>query len=65
MSLKKNQHSGNMGTAAKKPKAQRSRRSGVKKAELIKSNQETIANVWTYLNQNQLRNQNQQDSKNF
>jgi hypothetical protein len=54
-----------MGTAAKKPKAQRSRRSGVKKAELIKSNQETIANVWTYLNQNQLRNQNQQDSKNF
>ena len=61
MSLKKNQHSGNMGSAAKKPKAQRSRRSGIKKAELIKSNQETIANVWTYLNQNQLKNQNQQD----
>jgi hypothetical protein len=50
-----------MGSAAKKPKAQRSRRSGIKKAELIKSNQETIANVWTYLNQNQLKNQNQQD----
>jgi hypothetical protein len=52
-----------MGSAAKKPKAQRSRRSGIKKAELIKSNQETIANVWTYLNQNQLKIQNQQDSK--
>jgi hypothetical protein len=38
-----------------KPKAQRSRRSGVKKAELVKQNQETIANVWTYLNLNQLR----------
>lgn len=55
MSLKKNQHSGNMGSAAKKPKAQRSRRSGVKKAELVKQNQETIANIWTYLNLNQLR----------
>ena len=58
MSLKKNQHSGNMGSAAKKPKAQRSRRSGIKKAELIKSNQEVIANTWTYLNQNQLRTHN-------
>ena len=57
MSLKKNQHSGNMGTAAKKPKAQRSRRSGVKKAELIKSNQQVIGNVWTYLNQTQLKYQ--------
>ena len=54
MSLKKNQHSGNMGTAAKKPKAQRSRRSGVKKAELIKSNQQVIENVWTILNQQQV-----------
>jgi hypothetical protein len=45
-----------MGSAAKKPKAQRSRRSGIKKAELVKQNQETIANVWTYLNLNQLRN---------
>lgn len=27
-----------MGTAAKKPKAQRSRRSGVKKAQLVKNN---------------------------
>jgi hypothetical protein len=54
MSLKKNQHSGNMGTAAKKPKAQRSRRSGIKKAELIKSNQQVIANVWTILNSQQV-----------
>lgn len=44
-----------MGSAAKKPKAQRSRRSGIKKAELIKSNQQVIDNVWTYLNQTQLR----------
>jgi hypothetical protein len=33
-----------------KPKAQRSRRSGIKKAELIKSNQQTIENIWTSLN---------------
>lgn len=56
MNLKKNQHSGNMANAKKKPKAQRSRRSGIKKAELVKSNQEVIANIWTYLNQAQLRN---------
>ena len=31
-----------MGTAAKKPKAQRSRRSGVKKAELVRKNQEIL-----------------------
>jgi hypothetical protein len=55
MSLKKQNQSGNMANAQKKPKAQRSRRSGIKKAELVKQNQETIANVWTYLNQNQLR----------
>lgn len=55
MSLRKNQHSGNMANAQKKPKAQRSRRSGIKKAELVKQNQEIIANIWTYLNQNQLK----------
>jgi hypothetical protein len=31
-----------MGTAAKKPKAMRSRRSGVKKAELVRKNQEIL-----------------------
>jgi hypothetical protein len=31
-----------MGTAAKKPRAMRSRRSGVKKAELVKSNLEIL-----------------------
>ncbi len=31
-----------MGTAAKKPRAMRSRRSGVKKAELVKKNQEIL-----------------------
>jgi hypothetical protein len=36
-----------------KPVAQRSRRSGIKKAELIKLNQQVINNVWTYLNLNQ------------
>jgi hypothetical protein len=55
MNLKKKHQSGNMANAQKKPKAQRSRRSGIKKAELIKKNQEVIANVWTYLNQNQLK----------
>jgi hypothetical protein len=45
-----------MAQKKKKPVAQRSRRSGVKKAELVKQNQETIANIWTYLNLNQLRN---------
>ena len=54
MSLKKNQLSGNMANAQKKPKAQRSRRSGIKKAELIKSNQQVIANVWTTLNSQQV-----------
>lgn len=44
-----------MAQKKKKPVAQRSIRSGIKKAELVKSNQQTIANVWTYLNQNQLR----------
>jgi hypothetical protein len=31
-----------MGTAAKKPRAMRSRRSGVKKLELMKKNQEIL-----------------------
>jgi hypothetical protein len=44
-----------MAQKKKKPVAQRSRRSGIKKAELIKSNQEVIKNAWTYLNQNQLK----------
>lgn len=44
-----------MANAKKKPVAQRSRRSGIKKAELVKQNQEIIANIWTYLNQNQLK----------
>lgn len=44
-----------MAQKKKKPVAQRSRRSGIKKAELVKQNQETIANIWTYLNTNQLR----------
>lgn len=44
-----------MAQKKKKPVAQRSRRSGIKKAELVKQNQETIANIWTYLNLNQLR----------
>ena len=50
MSLKKNQQLGNMAQKKNKPKAQRSRRSGIKKAELIKSNQQTIENIWTSLN---------------
>ncbi len=54
MNLKKNQLSGNMANAKKKPKAQRSRRSGIKKAELVKQNQETIANIWTSLNSQQV-----------
>ncbi len=31
-----------MGTAVKKPRAMRSRRSGVKKAELVRKNQEIL-----------------------
>ena len=31
-----------MGSAAKKPRAMRSRRSGVKKAELVKANQQIL-----------------------
>jgi hypothetical protein len=42
MSLKKKLQSGNMAQKKKKPVAQRSRRSGVKKAELVKSNQQVL-----------------------
>ena len=38
-----------MGTAAKKPKAQRSRRSGVKKAELVKSNLEILKKLSIFI----------------
>ena len=50
MSLKKSQLNGNMANAAPKKRAMRSVRSGKKKAELVKRNQETIANIWTTLN---------------
>ena len=43
-----------MANAAKKPRAKRSIRSGIKKAQLVKRNQETIANIWTCLNVQQL-----------
>ena len=43
MSLKKKLQSGNMAQKKKKPTAQRSRRSGIKKAELIKLNQEVLS----------------------
>lgn len=54
MSLKKSQQLGNMANAKKKKRAMRSVRSGVKTAQLIKTNQETIYNIWTYLNVSQL-----------
>lgn len=43
-----------MANAKPKKRAMRSIRSGRKKAALIKKNQETIYNVWTYLNLAQL-----------
>lgn len=43
-----------MANKAKKPKAMRSIRSGKKTAQLIKNNQETIYNVWTTLNSQQV-----------
>lgn len=43
-----------MANKAKKPRAMRSIRSGKKKAQLIKNNQETIYNVWTILNSQQV-----------
>ena len=53
MSLKKNQQLGNMANKSPKPRAKRSIRSGVKKAQLVKSNQETIASIWKTINSNQ------------
>jgi hypothetical protein len=50
MSLKKNQHSGNMANASPKKRPMRSIRSGRKKALLIKQNKEIIYNIWTTLN---------------
>jgi|1048.fasta_scaffold47795_3 hypothetical protein len=43
-----------MANKAKKPRAKRSIRSGKKTAQLINSNQETIYNVWTILNSQQV-----------
>jgi hypothetical protein len=43
-----------MAKKTSKPRAKRSIRSGKKTAQLIKNNQETIANIWTALNANQL-----------
>jgi hypothetical protein len=43
-----------MANAKKKPKAMRSRRSGVKKAELLKHNSDVLYNVWTALNAQQV-----------
>ena len=39
-----------MANAKPKKRAMRSIRSGIKKAQLIKRNQEVIANIWTTLN---------------
>ena len=50
MNSRKNQLSGNMANAKPKKRAMRSIRSGIKKAQLIKRNQEVIANIWTTLN---------------
>jgi len=43
-----------MANAKKKQVAMRSRRSGVKTANLIKQNQEVLYNVWTSLNAQQV-----------
>ena len=43
-----------MANAKKKPKAMRSRRSGIKKAELLQHNNEVLYNVWTALNAQQI-----------
>ena len=39
-----------MAKKSPKPRAKRSVRSGIKKAQLVKSNQETIANICTAIN---------------
>ena len=43
-----------MANAKKKPVARRSRRSGIKKAELLQHNSEVLQNVWTALNAQQV-----------
>lgn len=43
-----------MANKSPKPRAKRSVRSGVKKAQLVKSNQETIANIWKTIKSNQV-----------
>ena len=43
-----------MANAKKKPKAMRSRRSGVKKLELLQHNSDVLHNVWTALNAQQV-----------
>lgn len=43
-----------MANAAPKKKPMRSVRSGRKKALLVKQNQETIQNIWTILNSQQV-----------
>lgn len=43
-----------MAKKASKPRAKRSIRSGKKTAQLINNNQETIYNVWTILNSQQV-----------
>lgn len=42
-----------MAKKTSKPKAKRSIRSGIKKSNLVKQNQEVIHNVWTTLNSKQ------------
>ena len=54
MSLKKNPLNGNMANAKPKKRPMRSKRSGVKKSQLIKNNHETIYNIWTILNSQQV-----------
>jgi hypothetical protein len=43
-----------MANAKKKPVARRSRRSGIKKAELLQHNSDVLYNVWTALNAQQV-----------
>ena len=43
-----------MANAAPKKRAMRSRRSGIKKAKIVKQNHEVIHNVWTILNSQQV-----------
>lgn len=45
-----------MAKKSSKPRAKRSVRSGIKKAQLVKINQEIIANIWTAINLQGLKN---------